>query len=81
MFQNRVLLAAVAGRLEAAGLRVLVPERLPPNDGGISYGQAAVAAATVAAEAPDPDRSLTQALHPPPLAPACGGGSQSVSVR
>jgi hydrogenase maturation factor HypF (carbamoyltransferase family) len=22
-----------------------VPERLPPNDGGISYGQAAVAAA------------------------------------
>jgi hydrogenase maturation protein HypF len=44
VFQNRTLLAATAGRLEARGLRVLVPERLPPNDGGISYGQAAVAA-------------------------------------
>jgi hydrogenase maturation protein HypF len=45
VFQNRTLLAATAGRLEARGLRVLVPERLPPNDGGVSYGQAAVAAA------------------------------------
>ena len=45
VFQNRVLLEAVAGRLDRAGLRVLIPERLPPNDGGISYGQAAVAAA------------------------------------
>jgi hydrogenase maturation protein HypF len=43
-FQNRRLLEAVAGTLQRAGLRVLVPERLPPNDGGISYGQAAVAA-------------------------------------
>ena len=45
VFQNRTLLAATASRLEARGLRVLVPERLPPNDGGVSYGQAAVAAA------------------------------------
>ena len=45
VFQNRRLLGGTAGRLERAGLRVLIPERLPPNDGGISYGQAAVAAA------------------------------------
>jgi hydrogenase maturation protein HypF len=44
-FQNRRLLEAVALNLQRAGLRVLVPERLPPNDGGISYGQAAVATA------------------------------------
>ena len=45
VFQNRLLMEATAERLTAAGLRLLVPERLPPNDGGISYGQAAVAAA------------------------------------
>jgi len=45
VFQNRVLLEGVADRLDRAGLRVLIPLRLPPNDGGISYGQAAVAAA------------------------------------
>jgi hydrogenase maturation protein HypF len=48
VFQNRVLLELTGDALRAAGLRVLVPERLPPNDGGISYGQAAVAAATEA---------------------------------
>ncbi|MEA2305198.1 MAG: hydrogenase maturation protein HypF [Solirubrobacteraceae bacterium] len=45
VFQNRLLLDDAARRLEQLGLRVLVPERVPPNDGGISYGQAAVAAA------------------------------------
>jgi hydrogenase maturation protein HypF len=46
VFQNRLLLEDTAERLRAHGLRVLVPERLPPNDGAISYGQAAIAAAT-----------------------------------
>jgi hydrogenase maturation protein HypF len=45
VFQNRLLLERTAALLAAAGLRPLVPERLPPNDGGIAYGQAAVAAA------------------------------------
>ena len=45
VFQNRLLLERTAAALDGMGLRVLVPERLPPNDGGISYGQAAVAAA------------------------------------
>ena len=43
VFQNRLLLESVADALAGAGLRVLVPERLPVNDGGIAYGQAAVA--------------------------------------
>jgi len=45
VFQNRLLLDDTERRLSDAGLRVLVPRRLPPNDGAISYGQAAVAAA------------------------------------
>jgi hydrogenase maturation protein HypF len=45
VFQNRRLLASVGSGLLAAGLRVLVPERLPFNDGGIAFGQAAIAAA------------------------------------
>ena len=44
VFQNRRLLEAVMAGLEGCGLRVLVPELLPVGDGGISYGQAAVAA-------------------------------------
>jgi hydrogenase maturation protein HypF len=50
VFQNRRLLEATARGIERAGLRVLVPERLPANDGGISYGQAAIAAARIAGE-------------------------------
>jgi hydrogenase maturation protein HypF len=47
VFQSRLLLDSVRTGLTDAGLRVLVPEQLPVNDGGISFGQAAVAAATL----------------------------------
>jgi hydrogenase maturation protein HypF len=48
VFQNGWLSAALLRRLTADGFSVHVNERVPVNDGGISYGQAAVAAATMA---------------------------------
>jgi hydrogenase maturation protein HypF len=43
-FQNVRLLGSVGRRLDRLGFRVLTHRRVPPNDGGISFGQAAVAA-------------------------------------
>ncbi len=48
VFQNRRLLETVVAGLHAAGLRAITPERLPIGDGGISYGQAAIAARRMA---------------------------------
>jgi hydrogenase maturation protein HypF len=45
VFQNLLLLTEVVGRLEAGGFRVLTHGQVPCNDGGISLGQAVVAAA------------------------------------
>ncbi len=44
-FQNRLLTEWCAGALERAGFDVLLHRRVPPNDGGIAFGQVAVATA------------------------------------
>lgn len=46
-FQNRVVREGVAARLEARGLVPLVHHTVPAGDGGLSLGQAAVAAGLV----------------------------------
>ncbi len=46
-FQNRLLTERAADRLERAGFEVLLHRLVPPNDGGISLGQIAVAAARI----------------------------------
>nr|MBA2282162.1 carbamoyltransferase HypF [Acidimicrobiia bacterium] len=48
VFQNPRLAAIVEEALTLAGLEVLVHCTIPPNDAGISIGQAAVAAALAA---------------------------------
>lgn len=39
VFQNRVLAEAAISRLEAAGFTVHLPQRVPVNDAGLSFGQ------------------------------------------
>ncbi len=43
-FQNRLLAEGAAVRLETAGRRALLPRLIPANDGGVSFGQIAMAA-------------------------------------
>ena len=45
VFQNALLIERTADGLEQAGFRVLTHQRVPANDGGLSFGQAVVAAA------------------------------------
>ncbi len=46
VFQNMLLVRIAVPLLEARGFRVLLHRQVPPNDGGISLGQAIVAAAS-----------------------------------
>lgn len=51
VWQNRTLLIRTAGLLEQDGFEVLIHQAVPPNDGGLSLGQAAIAAYQTAASA------------------------------
>jgi len=39
VFQNRILTERAAELLIENGFRVILPERIPGNDGGLSFGQ------------------------------------------
>ena len=52
VFQNLLLLHNVVGLLESGGFTVLTHSRVPCNDGGISLGQAVVAAARTSPDGP-----------------------------
>jgi hydrogenase maturation protein HypF len=45
VFQNRILFERVLAGLQAKGFKVLTHSQVPTNDGGLSLGQAAIAAA------------------------------------
>ncbi|MEL7034166.1 MAG: carbamoyltransferase HypF [Cyanobacteria bacterium J06592_8] len=47
VFQNQILLTQVRDRLLKQNLEVLTPSLVPPNDGGLSLGQAVIAAAKI----------------------------------
>ena len=40
VFQNRRLTEHMAALLKSDGFEILLHERVPPNDGGLSFGQA-----------------------------------------
>ncbi|MEQ9668497.1 carbamoyltransferase HypF [Coleofasciculus sp. G2-EDA-02] len=45
VFQNRIFFTQVSENLERMGMKVLTQSVVPPNDGGLSLGQAVIAAA------------------------------------
>jgi hydrogenase maturation protein HypF len=50
VFQNQTLLEQLLRLLQGAGFRTYINQKVPPNDGGLSLGQAAIAAAQIQGE-------------------------------
>jgi len=50
VFQNRLLLERLMALLEGMAFQVYINRRVPPNDGGLSLGQLAIAAARLQAK-------------------------------
>jgi hydrogenase maturation protein HypF len=68
VFQNAWLAGTLLRRLTSDGFEVHLNERVPVNDGGISYGQAAVAAARMAGgRAPASHRRPVRFERPAPV--------------
>jgi hydrogenase maturation protein HypF len=58
VFQNRILLEQLTRRLQHDGFDVLQQRQVPTNDGGLSLGQAVVAAARVLAPVAASDKAM-----------------------
>ena len=50
VFQNQLLLERLLALLEELAFQVYINRRVPPNDGGLSLGQLAIAAARLQAK-------------------------------
>src|SRR5262249_46562457 len=64
VFMNALLTELTTNRLKALGFRVYRHRQVPPNDGGLSLGQAAIAAAYLQRKHPKPVDVPAAGNHP-----------------